>query len=132
MPITKSAKKALRVSLRKKEKNLFWKNKIKLSLRKSRKAISAKSKDASRLVAETIKTLDKAASKKVVHKNTAARKKSRLVKALNKALGKPVQFESIKIKAPKPVKKEAKPKSSPKKSSKKKVVPKTKVKKESK
>jgi len=33
-----------------------------------------------------IKTIDKAAAKNIIHKNTAARKKSKLVKALNAAL----------------------------------------------
>jgi len=32
-----------------------------------------------------IKTIDKAAAKNIIHKNTAARKKSKLVKALNAA-----------------------------------------------
>ncbi|HUW21274.1 MAG TPA: 30S ribosomal protein S20 [Candidatus Bathyarchaeia archaeon] len=79
MPITKSAKKALRRDRRKKLKNLLIRNKLKKVLKSTLKqpnlSIQA---DASRII-------DRAAKKGVIHKNKAARLKSRLTKLINKA-----------------------------------------------
>ena len=49
-------------------------------------AVQAKSEDAQALLVKAVSNLDKAARKGVIHKNAASRKKSRLQKALNKAL----------------------------------------------
>ena len=48
-------------------------------------AIESGAKDKAQLVNEAGQTIDKAAGKGVVHKNKAARKKSRLAKKLNAA-----------------------------------------------
>lgn len=95
MPITKSAKKALRVSRRKAEINLKWKRGIKDLLKKSRKAIEKKDKEAPKLVAQTAKTLDKAAKKHIIHKNKASRLKSRLMLKLSKAFGKGAKLPKV-------------------------------------
>lgn len=97
MPITKSAKKALRVSLRRKGINLKWKNQIKELLKKSRKAIAKKDKKAAELVAQTAKVLDKAAKKNIIHKNKASRLKSRLMIGLNKTWGKEVKLPKVTV-----------------------------------
>ncbi len=74
MPITRSARKSLRVSIRRKAENKVWK-------RKTAKAL--KSAEAKNL-AEVYRVLDKAAKEGVIHANKAARLKSRLTKKLAK------------------------------------------------
>ena len=77
----KSAKKRVLVNRKKAERNKSIKSAVKTSIRKVEAAIEAKDKAAALLNA--ISTIDKAASKGVYHKNTAARKVSRLSKAVN-------------------------------------------------
>jgi len=85
MPITKSAKKALRQNLRRKKRNLATENKIKNLVKKVKKLISAKKiEEAKKLLPIIYKTLDKAAKLGIIKKNTADRKKSRISKLLNR------------------------------------------------
>ena len=85
MPITKSAKKAQRQNLRRRERNLVYKNKIKSLIKKLRSLVVAKkSKEAKELLPQVYKILDKPAKVGVIKKNTASRKKSRLTKLINK------------------------------------------------
>lgn len=70
MPISKSAKKSLRTSVAKKEKNLVAKNKLKSVLK------TADSKNISTVT----KTIDKAAKNHLISKNKASRLKSQLAK----------------------------------------------------
>jgi small subunit ribosomal protein S20 len=85
MAITKSAKKAIRQSLRRKEQNSVYKNKLK-SLVKEFKALVLEKKldDAKKLLPKVYQALDKAAKVNVLKKNTASRKKSRLTKLVDK------------------------------------------------
>jgi len=86
MPITKSAKKALRQSLRRKARNLIYKNKIKNLIKEVRKLVLAKKiKEAKNLLPQVYKILDKAAKTGLIKKNTAARKKSRITLLLSSA-----------------------------------------------
>ena len=81
MPITKSAKKALRGSLVKKAMNDRNKKNIKESVKKIEKLIKEKNKaEAKKLLPEVYSVIDKAAKRGVIKKNTASRKKSRLSK----------------------------------------------------
>lgn len=81
MPIKKSAKKYMRVTERKTAKNKIAKGIFRSNIKKTREAISAGNKeDANKWLKASIKSLDKAAQKKVIKKNTAARRKSRLNK----------------------------------------------------
>lgn len=81
MPIKKSAKKYMRVTERKTARNKIVKGMLKSAMKKTREAVSAgKAEDAKKWLQASIKSLDKAAQKKVIKKNTAARKKSRLNK----------------------------------------------------
>lgn len=89
MPITKSAKKALRQSSRRKVQNDRRREAIRRLKVKFRKALEAgKTKEAEALLPELYKAFDKASKTGVIKKNTAARKKSRLVKAFRKAAAK--------------------------------------------
>ena len=84
MPITKSAKKALRQSKKRARRNKIVKAEIKTLVKKSRKFITLQEiEKAQELVRAAVKKIDKAAQKGILKKNTAARKKSRLMKKLN-------------------------------------------------
>ncbi|WKZ24902.1 MAG: 30S ribosomal protein S20 [Patescibacteria group bacterium] len=88
MPNKPSAKKELRKGLKRAAANLEVKDKINLLTKKTKKAIAAGEEGAKELLRQTAKTLDKAAKTGLIKKNTAGRKKSRLHKKLNAALGK--------------------------------------------
>ena len=79
MPNTKSAKKAVRSSLKKRDHNQLWKNRIKSALKAVKKTVSDKVNDP-KLIAEQLnvlqKTVDKATKEKVIHINKANRLKS--------------------------------------------------------
>jgi len=85
MPITKSAKKALRGSLVKKAANDRNKKNVKESFKKIEKLIKEKKKDeAKKVLPEFYSSIAKAAKRGVIKKNTASRKKSRVTKMINK------------------------------------------------
>ncbi|MCU0660149.1 MAG: 30S ribosomal protein S20 [Candidatus Pacebacteria bacterium] len=76
MPITKSAKKALRSSLKKKMVNDRVKRAMKDSIKKVAKLVKEKKAEAKEFVPAAYKAIDKALKKGVIKKNNAARKKS--------------------------------------------------------
>jgi len=81
MPITKSAKKALRGSLVKKARNDRNKKNIKESVKKIEKLLKEKKNDeAKKMLPSAYSIIDKAAKRGVIKKNTASRKKSKLSK----------------------------------------------------
>ena len=81
MPITTSAKKALRGSKRKKIVNDRRTKAMKDAIKKIEKLAKAGSKDeAKKALASAYQAIDKAAKINVINKNNAARKKSRLAK----------------------------------------------------
>ena len=85
MPITQSAKKALRQSLRRKAQNLKRKEAYKNAVRDFTKLLVAgKTKDAEKLLPQLYKALDKAAKTGVIKKNKASRLKSRLARSAGK------------------------------------------------
>ncbi|PKL72252.1 30S ribosomal protein S20 [Candidatus Kuenenbacteria bacterium HGW-Kuenenbacteria-1] len=84
MPIKKSALKALRQSKKRQLRNQKCKKNLKDLIKKTQKVVFAsKKEEAQKLVIETQKAFDKAVQKKVIKKNTAARKKSRIMKKFN-------------------------------------------------
>lgn len=87
MPIKKSAIKALRQAKKRTQRNRAIKTELNYLIKKSRQAIKNNASDqAKEFVYKACKALDKAAQKKVIKKNTAARKKSRLMNAYNKLI----------------------------------------------
>ena len=79
MPITKSAKKALRGSLVKKAMNDRNKKAIKEAIKSIEKLVKEKKKDeAKKLVPTAYSAIDKACKKGVLKKNTASRRKALL------------------------------------------------------
>lgn len=86
MPITKSAKKALRASERKAVFNLRRKRVLKSEVKNIRDLIKeGKVEDAKKSLSSAYKALDKAAKMNTITKNHASRKKSRLAQAVQKA-----------------------------------------------
>ena len=82
MANTSSAKKAVRVIAKRTERNRSVRTGIKTAIKKLIKAEPASAKEA---LNNTIRALDQAAAKGIIHKNKAARRKSRLTKQANKA-----------------------------------------------
>ncbi len=81
-----SARKAARVAERRKKRNKPIRSAAKTYVSRADKLIQSGDFDAARLaVIEAQKALDKAAQKGVIHPNNAARRKSRLMRRLNKA-----------------------------------------------
>lgn len=79
MPIKENAKKYMRVAARKTAQNRIIKGVLKSAIKKTREAVSAGNVDeAQTMLKKAQKAFDKASQKKVIKKNTAARKKSRL------------------------------------------------------
>lgn len=88
MPIKKAAKKYIRVTGRKTAINNQIRGIFRGAIKKTHEAIAkGDAKEAKEWLQKSLKAFDKAVQKKVLHKNTAARKKSHLnakVKALVK------------------------------------------------
>ncbi len=85
MAITSSAKKAIRNSARKRVFNVRRLTEMRGVVKDIKKLIVEKKKDeATALLSKAYKAIDKAAKRGVIKKNTAARKKSRLVASINK------------------------------------------------
>ena len=82
MAITSSAKKAIKRSTFLRGVNLEYKVAMKKAIKAVRKAVSDKlpASEISALLVVAASTIDKAAKKNIIHKNNAARKKSRLSK----------------------------------------------------
>jgi len=85
MPITTSAKKALRGSKRKQVFNARKKDQVYKTVKKFKKLVAGKSlAEAEKMFPQIQKALDKAAKTGYIKKNTAARKKARLAKMVVK------------------------------------------------
>lgn len=83
MPNIKSAIKRVSVTKTKTLQNKIVKTKVKNSIKKFEAAVAEGSDNLQAQYLETVSQIDRAVSKGVLHKNNAARKKSRLSKHLN-------------------------------------------------
>lgn len=85
MPITSSAKKALRASKRKRVFNIRTKNTFTDAVKTVKKFVGEKNiNEAVKALSSAYKALDKAAKTGFIKKNTASRKKSRLTLLIKK------------------------------------------------
>ena len=84
MPIKAASAKHARQSIKRTAANRAVKTEFRDAIKKARKLSAAKDAGAKAAVAAATTLLDKAARKKVIPKNTASRKKSRLMQALAK------------------------------------------------
>jgi len=88
MPNSISAKKRMRQDAGRRARNRAAKSRLRAQIRKVRAAIAAKDVTTSTDEFRTLgKQLDRAASRKLIHANTAARTKSRLSKAIKSLKG---------------------------------------------
>lgn len=84
MPNHKSAEKRVRQNEKRRVINRSNRSKVRTQIKKLRSALGSKDKSASQeLLNPTISTIDKAVNKGLLHKNTAARYKSRLTGHVN-------------------------------------------------
>lgn len=85
MPIIKSAKKALRQSIKRRKLNLRRKDVMKDAIKQVKKLkLAGKKEEALKLLSSAHKAIDKSVKRGVIKKNAASRKKSRLAIFLNK------------------------------------------------
>ena len=82
---TSSAKKRVRVQERKRTRNTGIRTAIKTAFRRANEAITGKGTEPETAVKKAVTVIDKAAAKGIVHKNRAARKKSRLMRKQHQA-----------------------------------------------
>ncbi|MCR5746827.1 MAG: 30S ribosomal protein S20 [Lachnospiraceae bacterium] len=81
----KSAKKRIKTSAKRAERNKSVRSAVKTSIRKVHEAIDSNDKTvAGEALKKAISTIEKAGSKGVYHKDNVSRKVSRLTKAVNK------------------------------------------------
>lgn len=79
----RSAQKRNRQNIKRRAANRQWIGGSRTAVKKARRLIETGDSGAAEAVAEASRLLDKAASKGVIHKNNAARRKSRLAAALH-------------------------------------------------
>lgn len=85
MPNIKSAKKRVLVAERNAARNKAYNSALKTSIKKANAAIENNDANKADAVKAAVKKIDMAQSKGLLHKNTAAHKKSALVTKLNAA-----------------------------------------------
>ncbi|MDI6827897.1 MAG: 30S ribosomal protein S20 [Armatimonadota bacterium] len=87
MPNIKSVIKDVKKSRERHLRNVAEKSKIKTFVKKARASIESGDKEAiQQAISAAVSVIDKAAEKGIIHKNAAARRKSRLMRAANKVL----------------------------------------------
>ena len=87
MANTKSAAKRVRVAERRRQRNRIFISSARTRIRKAEKLITQGDAEAAAMaVGNAISTLDRAAVKGIIHKNNAARRKSRLMAKFNRLI----------------------------------------------
>ena len=88
MPRRRTSRKRIRADKKRRLYNLKVKRELKKILKKLQGLLAAKNiNEAKALIGKVFSQLDKAAKKKVIHANTASRKKSRLTKKISSLSG---------------------------------------------
>jgi small subunit ribosomal protein S20 len=80
---TRSARKRIRQNERRRLRNRAVRSAVRGSVKSAREALGGKSADSATAVREAIRALDRAVTQGVIHRNTAARRKSSLARRLN-------------------------------------------------
>jgi len=84
LPNIKSSIRSVKTDAERRARNSSVKSGLKTFTRKVEETVAAgKTDEAKTLLTKATSSIDKAASKGVIHKNTAARKKSRLARLVN-------------------------------------------------
>lgn len=84
---SRSAMKRVRSSKKRRVRNLSTKRSVKNAFKQAERAISEKSSEAKELTRKAVSSIDKAVERGILHRNKAARQKSRLILKLNKVKG---------------------------------------------
>lgn len=103
MANTKSAQKAMRQAERRAVRNQAARSAVRTYVKKASEAVLATTANAAEVVRQAVRALDKAAQKGIVHRNAAARRKSRLMSRLHQlstAAASPTAETATKAKAP--------------------------------
>ncbi len=88
MPILHAAYKSIKVTKRRTARNISIKSLLKTETKKFLDLLAEKKVDESKKqLVKLVSTLDKATSKNIIHRNTASRKKSRLMKKMHSLTG---------------------------------------------
>lgn len=85
MPNIKSAKKRVKVIAVKTQRNKAYTSSLRTAIKKADQALTNSADNKAEVVAAAVKKIDQAVTKGILHKNTAARKKSSLALRLNKS-----------------------------------------------
>jgi len=80
---TPSAKKRIRQNEKRRLRNRAVRSAVRGSVKSAREALSGKAGDSATLVHEAVRAIDRAVTKGIIHRNTAARRKSALARKLN-------------------------------------------------
>ena len=83
MANTPSAKKRIRQNEKRRLRNRAVRSAVRGSVKSAREALAGKAADSATVVREAIRTIDRAVTKGIMHRNTAARRKSALARKLN-------------------------------------------------
>ena len=83
MANTRSAIKRIRQNEKRRQRNRAVRSSIRTAVKTARTALADKTAETKAAVLDAIRTLDRAVSQGIVHRNTAARKKSALARRLN-------------------------------------------------
>ena len=82
---TASALKRMRQNERRRLRNRVVRSRVRTAVKTARTALGTTATEARTLVGDAIRALDKAVTKGIIHRNTAARKKSALARRLGAA-----------------------------------------------
>lgn len=86
MPKTKSAKKRVEVIRKRTERNRRLKSALRTAIKRFEEALATGAvEEAQTRLRRALVAIDKAVTKGILHRNTAARKKSRLMRKMNAA-----------------------------------------------
>ena len=85
MANTKTAKKRVKVIAAKTLRNKAYRSSLRTAIKKAEVALEGGAKDITQATRAAMRKIDCAVSKGILHKNTAARKKSKLALKLNRA-----------------------------------------------
>lgn len=86
MANTKSAKKMIRVAERRRLRNKPIRTAVRTYIKTASGLIAKYDSSAATAVLRAVSALDKAVNKRVIHRNNAARRKSRLMRKYNRAV----------------------------------------------
>jgi small subunit ribosomal protein S20 len=85
LPNTKSAIKMMRVAERRRVRNKAVRTSVRTYVKKAEQAIGESAEVTTEALRAAVRALDKAATKGIIHRNNAARRKSRLMKKIHRA-----------------------------------------------